>query len=105
MDLGSAAGVAVAQLLDRTAAAAAAGASDVRGGQCPSIAVQDTNVTAVQDVLKNVYNQSFHGPPSRRPPSPPAPPAPGWYAVSGAGDASWDGNYTLRSTVYQGHAI
>lgn len=57
MDLGSAAGVAVAHLLDQQSPGSAV-------GSCPSKAVQDTNVSAVQEVLSNVYQQKFHGPTS-----------------------------------------
>jgi hypothetical protein len=56
MDLGSAAGVAVAHLLDQQSPSGSA------VGSCPFKAVQDTNVSAVQDVLSNVYQQKFHGP-------------------------------------------
>jgi hypothetical protein len=53
MDLGSAAGVAVAELLGR---------GTTKPGDCPILAVQGTNVSAVQDVLSTVYKQKFHGP-------------------------------------------
>ena len=88
MDLGSAAGVAVAQLLSR-------------GG---GAAVQDTNVTGVQDVLSAVYGQRFHGPGSG-PPTPPAPPAPLWYNVSGAGTREWNGQYRLTGQHADGRAV
>jgi hypothetical protein len=55
MDLGSAAGVAVAELLN-------SGAS-LQPGKCPKIAVQSVNISAVQHVLSTVYKQRFHGPP------------------------------------------
>jgi len=53
-DLGTAAGVAVALALQSGEAPAP--------GACPAFAVQDTNVTAVQEVLVNVYRQRIHGP-------------------------------------------
>lgn len=53
MDLGSAAGVAVAGLLDLE--------SPRRKGSCPPLKVQNVNVTSVQEKLANDYNQSFHG--------------------------------------------
>eukprot|EP00041_Stephanoeca_diplocostata_P015764 m.302277 g.302277 ORF g.302277 m.302277 type:complete len:113 (+) comp20143_c1_seq8:2023-2361(+) len=56
MDLGSAAGVAVALLLQEQNAYDGAAYNDV-------IPVQDTNVTAVQAVLTSVYGQRIHGPP------------------------------------------
>lgn len=89
MDLGSAAGVAVAQLLSR-------------GGG--GVAVQDTNVSAVQDVLSTVYGQRFHGP-GTGPPTPPAPPAPKWFNVSGAGSREWNGQYLLTSQHTDGRAV
>eukprot|EP00041_Stephanoeca_diplocostata_P015761 m.302347 g.302347 ORF g.302347 m.302347 type:complete len:214 (+) comp20143_c1_seq16:1824-2465(+) len=89
MDLGSAAGVAVAQLLNRHTRAHLATAS------CPSIPVQDTNITAVQSVLQNVYGQRVHGPPGKNPPPPPAPLGPIKYEVQGAGTPKWNGDYRL----------
>jgi len=53
MDLGSAAGVAVAELL------AVAGLGEK--GSCPTLKVQDVNVSKVQKVLSEVYKQKFHG--------------------------------------------
>lgn len=58
MDLGSAAGVAVATLLQAVSAS---------GGtkSCPELTVQDdVNITEVQEVLSRVYKQRFHGPAS-----------------------------------------
>jgi hypothetical protein len=57
VDLGAAAGVAAALALE---AAPGAGTEDV----CPGTghALQDSNVTAVQDVLVRVYGQRIHGP-------------------------------------------
>jgi len=54
MDLGTAAGVAAALAIQ----------SGVQGGpgSCPKLALQDTNVTAVQDLLVNYYQQRIHGP-------------------------------------------
>jgi hypothetical protein len=59
MDLGTAAGVAAALALGqgRNAAAGAAAAP-----ACPALAFQDTNVTAVQEILVNTYKQRIHGP-------------------------------------------
>jgi len=55
MDLGSAAGVAVASLLRA--------APSHRKNSCPELTVQDdVNITAVQDILSRVYKQKFHGP-------------------------------------------
>ena len=54
MDLGSAAGVSVAILLEQQ--------EDQIIDHCPKLAVQDTNISAVQHVLTNVYEQKFHGP-------------------------------------------
>jgi hypothetical protein len=56
MDLGTAAGVAAALSLR------AAKATGLAPGACPSTPLQDTNVTAVQDILVNVYQQRIHGP-------------------------------------------
>lgn len=86
MDLGSAAGVAVALLLDAQDAA-------IPSGSCPRAAVQSVNVTAVQHVLQSVYGQRVHGPPG----SDPAP-GPQSFAVVGAGAAEWDGNYPFTGT-------
>jgi hypothetical protein len=67
VDTGAAAGVAAALAVE---AAAGAGACAGTGH-----AVQDTNVTAVQDVLVRVYGQRIHGPaaaaagPSRQDPA------------------------------------
>ena len=57
MDLGTAAGVAAALLLGD-----AKGSLDFTLGACPASPLQDTNVSAVQDVLVNVYQQRVHGP-------------------------------------------
>lgn len=54
-DLGTAAGVAVAQALE-------AGPAPPPPGSCPAFALQDTNVTAVQQTLVSVYKQRIHGP-------------------------------------------
>lgn len=89
MDLGSAAGVAIAQLLDRQGGSI--------GSQCPSIPVQDVNVTAVQDVLVSVYNQRVHGPVS--------PPTPAKYIVSGAGSSDWNGNYAITGETADGRPV
>lgn len=56
MDLGTAAGVAA-----RLALASAARAG-LQTGVCPVMQLQDTNVTAVQEVLVNQYQQRIHGP-------------------------------------------
>lgn len=88
MDLGSAAGVAVAQLLTRGA----------------GVVVQDTNISEVQTVLSTVYGQRFHGP-GTGPPTPPPPPAPKWYNVSGAGSQEWNGRYSLTGQHADGRAV
>jgi hypothetical protein len=54
MDLGTAAGVAASLALDAQPPSAP--------GACPSWAFQDVNVTAVQEILVNVYQQRIHGP-------------------------------------------
>eukprot|EP00035_Acanthoeca_spectabilis_P026015 m.460925 g.460925 ORF g.460925 m.460925 type:complete len:691 (+) comp22172_c0_seq1:81-2153(+) len=79
MDLGSAAGVAVAQLLT-------SGSQNI--GTCPEIPVQDTKIAGVQDVLTRVYGQHIHGNAN-----PPEPPAASWYQVVGSGTSEWDGFY------------
>ena len=53
MDLGSAAGVAVAGLLAQE--------YPTIKGSCPSLKVQSVNISHVQDVLLNVYKQRIHG--------------------------------------------
>lgn len=61
VDAGAAAGVAAALAVE-----AAAGAGGTVGGAaaCAGIGpLQDTNVTAVQDVLVRTYAQRIHGPP------------------------------------------
>jgi hypothetical protein len=109
MDLGSAAGVAVALLLESAADAAAAahhvGSRPPSRGGCPTgpFAVQNTNVTAVQHVLSTVYKQAFHGL-KPRPTPPPAPPSPPAYVVGGAGDAMWNGVYS-RAGSYNGRSV
>ena len=85
MYVGTAAGVAAKQLVDGSAAA-----------------VQDVNVSVVQDILVSQFKQIIHQP---APPPPPGPIAQ-YYNVSGAGSAQWDGQYlrvpespgTFRST-------
>jgi hypothetical protein len=63
MDLGSAAGVAVALLLQ-----SASGTSGTKS--CPDLTVQDDiNITAVQEVLSSAYKQKFHGPETRTEPT------------------------------------
>lgn len=60
MDLGTAAGVAAALALD-TARGGPASSPMVRGA-CPAFQIQDTNVTAVQAILVNTFQQRVHGP-------------------------------------------
>ena len=57
VDLGAAAGVAAALALESAGGAGGDGA-------CPGLgaALQDTNVTATQDVLVRAYGQRIHGP-------------------------------------------
>jgi hypothetical protein len=86
MDLGSAAGVAVAQLLGSRAPSSPT-------GSCPTVAVQDTNITAVQNVLMDVYGQRLHGQ------APRVPNVTAWYMVTGAGSPEWDGYYVATDEV------
>ena len=74
MAVGSAAGVAAQQLVDGSAET-----------------VQDVNVTRVQEILTVHFRQQIHV----SSPAPPPKHAPKWFAVAGAGDASWNGNYTM----------
>jgi len=73
MSTGSAAGVAAKQLVD---------------GSSPS--VQDVNVTQVQEILVNKFQQSIHV-------EAPAD-APEYYDVVGAGDSVWNGRYKRQRT-------
>eukprot|EP01047_Picozoa_sp_COSAG01_P024833 COSAG01_NODE_1549_length_9945_cov_568.576376_7_plen_165_part_00 len=85
MYVGTAAGVAAKQVVDGSAAA-----------------VQDVDVSVVQDILVSTFKQTIHQP------APPPPPGPmsQYYNVSGAGSAPWNGQYlrvpespgTFRST-------
>eukprot|EP00039_Didymoeca_costata_P010651 m.144175 g.144175 ORF g.144175 m.144175 type:complete len:689 (+) comp14911_c0_seq5:163-2229(+) len=84
MDLGTAAGVAVVQLMEK---ASQTSSNDSGCG----LAVQDTNITAVQDVLVNVYGQRVHGPPTPQP----SPSHEHGYTVVGAGSDVWNGNYSF----------
>jgi hypothetical protein len=54
LDLGVAAGVAASLALDAS--------PPTQPGSCPAMQLQDTNVTAVQEVLVNTYKQRIHGP-------------------------------------------
>lgn len=82
MYVGTAAGVAAKQLVDGTA---------------PT--VQDVNVTKVQVLLQNKFNQIIHVPAPSPPPVPPAQ-VPAFYTVSGAGTAVWNGRYTrVKNTL------
>ena len=84
MAVGSAAGVAAAQLADGSVAT-----------------VQDVNVTRVQNILSAKFSQQIHGPPHAPSPSPPPPPpknVPKYYIVGGAGDSACNGNYTLANS-------
>lgn len=92
MDLGSAAGVAVASLLGR-------GSGGGKRGSCPTIAVQDTNVTEVQRVLTTVYGQQIHGP------KPVPVPGRTSYTVTKAGSAEWNGVYTKTAAVFDGRPV
>lgn len=56
MDLGTAAGVAAALALDSGTA------SHSGAGTCLAVPLQDTNVSAVQDILVNAFKQRVHGP-------------------------------------------
>ncbi len=54
LDLGVAAGVAASLALDASPPA--------QPGACPALQLQDTNVTAVQEVLVGTFRQRIHGP-------------------------------------------
>jgi len=54
MDLGTAAGIAAALAIQ-------SGVQD-GPGSCPKMALQDTKVTAVQNILEFKYQQRIHGP-------------------------------------------
>lgn len=95
MDLGSAAGVAVASLLELGKS------SGGELGGCPTIAVQDTNVTEVQRVLTTVYGQQIHGPKPIHPPGP----HPSAYAVTGAGSTVWNAVYSIGINVYDSRPV
>ena len=72
MSVGSAAGVAAQQLVSGAVSA-----------------VQDVNITIVQEVLVRTFQQEIHV-------DSPAPiPTAQYYNVSGAGSAAWNGHYTL----------
>jgi len=73
MGTGSAAGVAAKQLVDGTAAT-----------------VQDVNVTQVQGILRERFQQIVH---INEPVT-----APEYYDVLGAGNDVWNGRYTLQKT-------
>jgi hypothetical protein len=66
VDLGAAAGVAAALALEAAGAGGSGGGSGGGGDGAPCAglghALQDTNVTAVQEVLVGVYGQRIHGP-------------------------------------------
>ena len=85
MSVGSAAGVAAAQV--------AAGAAAT---------VQDVDVAAVQKILADTFRQRIHGPPGRAP-HPPPPKGPAFYSVSGAGSAEWNGKYVPGGGPYGGY--
>jgi len=77
MNIGTAAGVAAKQIVDGSVAT-----------------VQDVDVKAVQSVLVGTFKQQIH---VHAPTPPPANP-PKYYDVAGAGDAAWNGRYTLQHT-------
>lgn len=63
MDLGSAAGVAIALLLEDIKNEITEPNQSHRSMTCPILAVQDSvDVSAVQNILSRVYRQRFHGP-------------------------------------------
>ena len=99
MDMGSAAGVAVAQLIESEKNRLPGGAARYAAGTCPVTPVQDVNITAVQDVLLNRYHQRVHGPPTG--------PVPGsrYYTVTGAGDDAWDGTYEYNGVHTDGRPV
>ena len=85
MYVGTAAGVAAKQVVERTAET-----------------VQDVNVAEVQRILTGTFDQIVHvprTPPSPpNPPHPPAPPRTPYYNVSGAGSTQFNGQF-VRSAV------
>lgn len=81
MATGSACGVAAAQIVDGSVAA-----------------VQDVNVTAVQQILFRKFGQQIHGPPDGPVPHPPVP-IPSYYNVTGAGSSDWNGQYRLETSA------
>lgn len=78
MGIGTAAGVAAKQIVDGSAAT-----------------VQDVDVSQVQFILSNTFNQQVH---VDVPPSNP----PRYYDVAGAGDAAWNGRYALQEARNDG---
>jgi hypothetical protein len=83
MYVGTAAGVAAKQLVDRTAPV-----------------VQDVNISEVQRILTGTFDQVVHVPLA---PPPPPPPRPGgrYYNVSGAGSAQLNGQYVSAAGQYK----
>ncbi len=81
MSIGSAAGVAAAQVVSGSAAT-----------------VQDVNVTQVQEILNNTFGQRIHGPPGANP----APPGVQYYNVTGAGSAEFNGQFHNAGSTYNG---
>jgi hypothetical protein len=75
MYVGTAAGVAAKQVVDKTAAT-----------------VQDVNVAEVQNILTTEFHQLIHLP-KPQPPTPAPADSPLYYNVSGAGLAEWNGQY------------
>jgi len=85
MSVGSAAGVAAAQLVDGSVST-----------------VQDVDVSRVQTILNNTFQQRIHGPPGQNPPPKPGPTAI-YYNVSGAGSPEWNGHYKRTTEQYGGY--
>lgn len=75
MYVGTAAGVAAKQVVDGEVAT-----------------VQDVNVTKVQTILTQTFKQAIHC----CAPSPSPSPLPPYYNVTGAGSASWNGQYVRQ---------
>ena len=56
MDLGTAAGVAATLILDEQYK------QNPKNSICPTVSVQNVNITMIQDILVNTYHQRIHGP-------------------------------------------
>ena len=84
MSIGSAAGVAAAQLVSGDVAM-----------------VQDVNVTIVQGILTSKFSQRIHGPPFAPPPGP----QPKYFNVSGAGSTAFNGQFRDTGNIFDGQSV